>query len=203
MPYVTSTNSTVRQIVQCGNTMYAVGSFSTVAAAGVSAQTRHNAFSFNATTGAISTWNPNPNGEVNSIALSADCATAYLGGTFSTVQGHAVKYLAKVSTATGAPVTTFAPAPNGGVNTARRSRPAACSSADRSARSPAPRGTRSPRSASTTGAIDPYVESQRERQPAEQQPQGLQLRAEPQRHEVAGDGQLPHRGRRRSAGRSS
>ncbi len=117
MPYVTSTNSTVRQIVQCGNTMYAVGAFSTVAAAGVSAQTRHNAFSFNATTGAISTWNPNPNGEVNSIALSDDCATAYLGGTFSTVQGHAVKYLAKVSAATGAPVTTFAPTPNGGINT--------------------------------------------------------------------------------------
>ncbi len=117
MPYVTSTNSTVRQLVQCGNTMYAVGSFSTVAAPGVAAQTRHNAFSFNATTGAISAWNPNPNGEVNSIALSSDCGTAYLGGTFSSVQGHAAKNLAKVSTATGAPVTTFAPAPNGGVNT--------------------------------------------------------------------------------------
>jgi hypothetical protein len=117
MPYVTSANSTVRQLVQCGNTMYAVGAFSTVAAPGVSAQTRHNAFSFNATTGAISAWNPNPNGEVNSIALSADCAHAYLGGTFSAVQGHAVKNLAEVNVGTGAPITTFAPAPNGGVNT--------------------------------------------------------------------------------------
>jgi hypothetical protein len=117
MPYVTSTNSTVRQIVQCGNTMYAVGAFSTVAAANAGVQTRHNAFSFNATTGAISTWNPNPNGEVNSIAVAADCATAYLGGTFTTVGGHAVKYLAAVSTATGTPVTAFAPAPSGGINT--------------------------------------------------------------------------------------
>jgi hypothetical protein len=117
MPYVTSTNSTVRQIVQCGNTMYAVGSFSTVAAANAGVQTRHNAFSFNATTGSISAWNPNTNGEVNSIAVSADCATAYLGGSFSTVQGHAVKFLAKVDTAAGAPITAFAAAPSSTINT--------------------------------------------------------------------------------------
>src|SRR5882672_7151587 len=97
MPYVTSTNSYVRKIAQCGTIMYAVGTFSTVGAIGKSTLTRHNVFAFNATTGAISTWDPNTNGTVNSITFSADCATAYLGGSFSTVHGTAIKNLAKVS----------------------------------------------------------------------------------------------------------
>jgi hypothetical protein len=117
MPYVTSADSSVRQIVQCGGTMYAVGSFSTVGAAGKPTLTRHNAFSFNATTGAISSWNPNPNGMVDSIALSSDCAYAYLGGTFTTVGGASVARLAKVNTTTGARITGFAPAPTGEVFT--------------------------------------------------------------------------------------
>jgi hypothetical protein len=117
MPYITSTNSTVRQLVQCGSTMYAVGSFSSVGAPGKSSMTRHNAFSFNATTGAISSWNPNPNGMVDSIALSSDCKTAYLGGGFTTVGSTSVARLAKVNTTTGAAISGFAPAPTGEVFT--------------------------------------------------------------------------------------
>jgi hypothetical protein len=115
-PYVTSANAYVRKLAQCGGTLYAVGTFTQVAAPGVAPMTRNNAFSFNATTGAISAWNPNVNGTVQGIALSADCSTAYLAGTFTTVHGTTVKNLVKVNTTTGAVDTAFKPAPNGDVN---------------------------------------------------------------------------------------
>jgi hypothetical protein len=117
MPYVTSTNSTVRQIAQCGNTMFAVGDFTAVGATNKPTLTRHSAFSWDATTGAISAWDPSPNGMVDTIALSADCATAYLGGTFTTVKGQAAVRLAKVSTSTGLPDAAFHPAPSNEVFT--------------------------------------------------------------------------------------
>ena len=91
----------VRQLVQCGATMYAVGSFSAVKKAGVT-HTRNNAFSFSATNGAVTGWNPNVNGRVESVALSADCSTAYLGGSFTAVNGTPVKNIAAVDTLTGA-----------------------------------------------------------------------------------------------------
>jgi len=114
-PYLVGTNVTVNQLVQCNTTMYAVGSFAQVGAKTQATVTRHNVFSFSATTGKITTWNPNANGTVNAISLSSDCSTAYLGGSFSTVNGVAVKNLAKVNAATGAVDTTFKPAPNGSI----------------------------------------------------------------------------------------
>ena len=116
-PYVTSANAYVRKLAQCGGTLYAVGTFTQVGKPGVAnAPARNNAFSFNATTGAISAWNPNVNGTVQGIALSADCSTAYLAGSFTSVHGTAVKNLAKVNTTTGVVDTNFKPAPNGDVN---------------------------------------------------------------------------------------
>jgi hypothetical protein len=120
MPYVNSTDSTVRQIAQCGNTMYVVGAFTSVGATNKGNQTRDNAFAFNATTGAISSWNPSPNGEVNSVALSADCSAAYLGGSFTTIHGTTASRLAKVSTSTGLADTAFKPAPSSTVETVVR-----------------------------------------------------------------------------------
>src|SRR5437016_1877178 len=58
----------VRQLVQCGGTMYAVGTFSHILQGG-HRYTRHNAFSFRATPPfTMTSWAPNINGEVNSIA---------------------------------------------------------------------------------------------------------------------------------------
>ena len=64
----------VRQMVQCGGTMYAVGSFNTIKR--LSTYTRNNAFSFSATAPyAVTAWDPNVNGVVNSIAFNgSDCA---------------------------------------------------------------------------------------------------------------------------------
>jgi hypothetical protein len=97
----------VRQLRQCGATMYAVGLFSSIQR-GTSVYARNNAFSFNAATGAVSAWNPNVRGQVNSIALSANCATAYLGGAFTNIHGTVVKRIAAVSTKTGAVLPAFA-----------------------------------------------------------------------------------------------
>jgi hypothetical protein len=69
----------VRQIVECGRTMYAVGTFTAIEWGGAT-YSRHNVFSFSATSPyRITSWNPDANGEVNSIALTPDCRHAWLG----------------------------------------------------------------------------------------------------------------------------
>jgi hypothetical protein len=116
-PASTSSTEQVRQLVQCGSTMYAVGTFTTVKK-GSTTYTRNNAFSFSAVAPyTMSSWNPSVNGTVNSIALSANCANAYLGGTFTTVGGTTVKNLAEVSASTGAVVTAFGHSAAGEVDT--------------------------------------------------------------------------------------
>ena len=112
--------SEVRQLVQCGSKMYAVGSFSTIVHAG-SSYARKNAFSFSASApGTPSGWRPNVNGTVNSVALSRDCSVAYLGGTFNSVNGVRVKNIAAVSTVTGAVLRGFASNADATVNTVLR-----------------------------------------------------------------------------------
>jgi hypothetical protein len=93
----------VRQLVQCGNKMYAVGTFTKISQ-GSTVFTRRNAFSFRATAPfTVSGWNPNVNGEVNSIAFQGgSCRSAYLGGSFSRVHGRRARNIAKVSTSAGA-----------------------------------------------------------------------------------------------------
>ena len=115
-PQVTSGDATVRELVPCGSTVYAVGSFSQVKQGGTTFA-RKNAFSFSATTGVLTSWNPNVNGEVNTVALNAGCSTAYLGGTFTIIGATTVRNIAAVSPTTGAVVTSFAHSASGGVNT--------------------------------------------------------------------------------------
>ncbi len=114
----TTTGKVVRQLVPCGPTMYAVGLFTSINQVKPvkTVLPRNNVFSFSSTTGEVSAFNPNVNGRVNSIALSADCSTAYLGGLFTSVGGIAVKNIAAVSTTTGAVVPTFASSSAGQVN---------------------------------------------------------------------------------------
>ena len=97
----------IRQIVQCGSRMYAVGTFQRIL--GRNPRTgkwiiyhRGNAFSFEASRPyAVTSWNPNVNGEVDSIAVGSHCGTAYLGGSFSQVHGKTRHDLAAVDTAGG------------------------------------------------------------------------------------------------------
>jgi len=118
-PQLATTGSTeqVRQLVQCGGTMYAVGSFTEIQRFSTT-YARNNAFSFSATSPfAVTSWNPNVNGTVNSIAFSPDCSQAYLGGIFTTVNGTAVHNIAEVSTSTGAVNTAFGHSASGQVET--------------------------------------------------------------------------------------
>ena len=114
----TGTTEQVRQLVQCGGTMYAVGTFTSIKH-GSTTYTRDNAFSFSATSPyAVTSWNPNVNGEVDSIAFSGgNCADAYIGGAFTSVNGVAVKNIAEVSTSTGAVVSAFGHSAGGEVET--------------------------------------------------------------------------------------
>jgi hypothetical protein len=103
-------NQRVWELQQCGGTMYAVGQFTAIGQ-GSKTYTRSNAFSFSATTGAVTSWFPKVTGSgnfVHSVALSPDCTTAYLGGSFSTVNGTAAANIVAVDTTTGAVRTGFA-----------------------------------------------------------------------------------------------
>ncbi len=109
----------VRQLVPCGGTMYAVGTFSQFRspADGNQTFTRNNAIAFSGTTGKVTAFNPNTNGIINSIALNpADCSTAYIGGQFTSVGGQAATNIAAVDTATGALRTGFSHSANGQVS---------------------------------------------------------------------------------------
>jgi hypothetical protein len=109
----------VRQLVQCGGTMYAVGTFTSVKH-NSTVTAVNNAFSFSATAPYnLTTWAPNVNGVINSIAFNGtNCADAYLGGKFTAVNGTKVANLAEVTTSgTGTLVTAFGHSANGQVET--------------------------------------------------------------------------------------
>jgi hypothetical protein len=114
----TGTTEQIRQLVQCGTTMYAVGTFTQIKQ-GTTTYTRNNAFSFNASNPfAVTPWDPNVNGTVDTIAFDgSDCSHAYLGGHFTTVGGAAAKNIAEVDTGAGALVPGFKDNASGEVNT--------------------------------------------------------------------------------------
>jgi len=111
----TGTTETVRQLVQCGGTMYAVGSFTSISGSN-GTFTRNNIFSFSATSPfKVTPFHPNVNGEINSIAFNGgSCAHAYIGGQFTSVNGTAVANLAEISTSTGNVVSGFGSHAGGG-----------------------------------------------------------------------------------------
>jgi hypothetical protein len=119
----TSKTNQIRQIVQCGSRMYAVGTFQLIL--GRNPRTgkfiiyhRSNAFSFEATRPyAVTSWNPNVSGQVNSIAVGSNCTTAYLGGTFTQVHGKSRRNVAAVDTAGGAVRSGFQGDASGAVET--------------------------------------------------------------------------------------
>lgn len=114
------TTETVRQLVQCGTTMYAVGSFTQIQqGASGPVYTRNNVVSFRAASPfTVTSWAPNVNGQVNTIAFNGtDCSTAYIGGKFTTVNGNSATNIAAISTSTGALISGFAHSTNGQVET--------------------------------------------------------------------------------------
>jgi hypothetical protein len=118
----------IRQLVQCGNTMYAVGTFTTIVK-GSTTYTRNNVFSFKASAPyTVTSWAPdvvgtygttaNISNTVNTIAfVNGNCNDAYIGGKFTSVNGTSVKNIAEIDTTTGNVVTSFADSAAGAVQT--------------------------------------------------------------------------------------
>ncbi|HEX9065040.1 MAG TPA: hypothetical protein VF843_08015 [Streptosporangiaceae bacterium] len=126
---VSSSTEQIRQLVQCGGTMYAVGSFTQIKQ-GSSTYARTDIFSFSATSPfKMTSWAPavvsgstsvdeDGAAAVNSIAfVNGNCANAYVGGHFTKINGTSVSNIAEISTTTGNVVTSFAHSANAGVDT--------------------------------------------------------------------------------------
>jgi len=112
-----ATFQNVGQIVQCGDTMYAVGDFAEIGQNGTT-YTRDNIFSFSATAPyTVTSWTPSTNGPVESIALTGDCNHAYIGGKFTEVDGSAADHIAYIRTYNSTMVRGFAHNVNNAVNT--------------------------------------------------------------------------------------
>ena len=118
----------IRQLVQCGGTMYAVGTFTSILK-GSTTYTRNNIFSFKATAPyTVTSWAPDVVGTygttsdssatLNTIAfVNGNCQDAYIGGKFTSVNGATVQNIAEIDTTTGNVVTTFASKASGAVQT--------------------------------------------------------------------------------------
>ena len=101
LPATSSPTQQVRQLVQCGGTMYAVGSFSSIKQ-GSTTYARTDLVSFSASSPyTVTSWAPvvvgstkaNQDGAaaINSIAFNGgNCADAYIGGNFTKVNGTSV-----------------------------------------------------------------------------------------------------------------
>ena len=111
----------VEELRSCNGIMYAVGTITAVGGGSGRSATyqRSNAFSFSATTGAMTRWAPKVNGAVRSIALSPDCRTAYLGGSFTRVNGRRAHHLVAVDAVTGRVKRHFRRSADGPVSTVR------------------------------------------------------------------------------------
>jgi hypothetical protein len=128
LPASSSPRDQIRQLVRCGGTMYAVGTFSSIKRRSVT-YSRTDIVSFSASSPyRVTSWAPRVVGStktdqdgaaaVNSIAFAGgNCANAYIGGNFTRVNGTRVNNIAEISTRTGNVVGRFQHSANGRVNT--------------------------------------------------------------------------------------
>lgn len=108
-------NGRVNALLVMGNTVFVGGTFTQVQAAhSTTTLTRNYLFSFNATTGAISTtFLPTLNGEVEALAQGSDGASVFVGGAFTNTNGNTnYPRLVRVNAANGQTIASFQPKPN-------------------------------------------------------------------------------------------
>jgi hypothetical protein len=103
----------VDSLLLSGNTLYVGGSFSAVGGA-----PRNNLAAIDLTknSGGATVWDPDVNGEVLSLALTADGLRLYAGGTFSSVKGASRAGVAAIRTDDSAGVLAWDPGADNAVN---------------------------------------------------------------------------------------
>lgn len=94
------------------STVYVGGDFTTIGQSSSSSRNRIAALS--ASTGNATSWDPNSNGSVNSLVLSAS-STIYVGGSFTSIGGQTRNYIAEINTGSNT-ATTWNPNANNSVN---------------------------------------------------------------------------------------
>ena len=118
----TQVDGVVWSIAASSTVAYAGGQFTKArpsgAAAGVNTVSRNNLLAFDITTGAlITSFAPDLNAQVKTVALSPDGSRLYVGGSFTKANGVTRNRIAAYNTATGALVTEFSPSMQYTVNT--------------------------------------------------------------------------------------
>ncbi len=108
--FSTTAGSQVNATCVSGSNIYIGGKF-TIS----DGSSRNYIASVNGTTGAINSWDPNPNNEIKDIILSSNGNDAYVSGTFTSIGGQSRNRLAKLSTSTGTADATWDPNANAGV----------------------------------------------------------------------------------------
>lgn len=98
-------NKQVWDFALCGTTLYAVGDFGYAGSV-----RRQKAAAFNASTGALLSWNPKANGRIYSAVCTS--SSVYLGGNFTALHGTSRPYLAAVDPTSGAIQSGWNPTPN-------------------------------------------------------------------------------------------
>lgn len=91
-------------IAQVGSTMVIGGSFTRVGG-----QVRNRVAAFDVQSGALTSFAPNINGDVNAVVPGPDDRSVYVGGTFTQVNGTARQFVALLDLVTGQVVSGFAP----------------------------------------------------------------------------------------------
>ncbi|MFB4351496.1 PKD domain-containing protein, partial [Microbacterium sp. CR_7] len=112
-------NGIVWDQVIVGNTVYAAGQFSTARPAGAAAGTnevaRNNVIAYDVRTGVMTSFAPNVNGQVRSIAASPDGKRLYIAGDFTAVNGSTRNRVAAFDLPAGTLVASWAPSVNASV----------------------------------------------------------------------------------------
>lgn len=94
-----------------GNTVYAGGNFANArpagSAPGSNQVARRNLVAYNISNGVMTSFAPNPDGQVRAVAASPDGSRIYIGGEFRNVVGAARSRIAAYSTATGQLIAGF------------------------------------------------------------------------------------------------
>lgn len=104
----------VYAMARVGNVVLVGGTFTRVRNAGSSTDiARRNLFAFNAATGQVTSFAPNPNDRVYTLQPAADGTSAYIGGSFTSVTSGgasvAVSRLYRADVTTGNRIATFQP----------------------------------------------------------------------------------------------